>query len=1050
VLASDPGSLRLRLLGPIEAEVAGQREEIGPPRQRGVLAVLAAEVGRPVMLESLVDRVWGDAPPARAQHAVYVYVSRLRTLFAGLVGEQVVGLSRRSGGYLLDADPDIVDVHRFRRLVTHPRGGGQPDRARAESLHDALRLWRGTPLTPMPGEWATVVRYAWQQQRLDAAVEWAGLELRLGDLASTIKTLTDLLVEHPLHEPAVAALIRALHAAGRPGEALACFDRLRTGLAEQLGVDPSTELQDLHRAVLRGDPPLPVPDRVVAGGTAARPVPAQLPADVPGFTGRGRALAELTERTAAVGTEMMIAAIAGIPGVGKTAFAVHFAHQVRGRFPDGQLFVNLRGYDDEQQLTAADALAAFLRALGVPGAEIPPDLEERAARYRTLLDGQRMLVLLDNASSAEQVGPLLPGSPSCLVLVTSRDSLPGLVARHGAHRIDIGLLAVDESVQLLRRLVGSRVDAEPGAAAMLAEQCGNLPLALRIAAELAVVQPEQRLIELTAELSDQQRRLDLLDAGADAHTGLRAVFASSYRRLPADAAGAFRLLGLPPGRHVDAYAAAALFGTDLRTARDLLERLARAHLVQRLGPKRYAMHDLLRMYAAEAAAREDPVPARHAALTRLFDHYRYTAATAMNEITPGDRNRRPAVAEPPTPTPRFPDQASAQAWADTERENLLGTAAHAATHGWPAHTVELAAILWRYLDVGGHYDDALVLHDHAAGAARGLGDHTGQATAAIGMVHFRRGGYPTAADLFQRALDMYTAAGDRLEQTHLLVNLGNVRHYQGRLDEAVAFYGQALDRCDPADRLGVFRALNNLGNTLCARGDLLGAHEHQQQALTIAREIGDRDAEAHALDELGYVDFLLGDLEVAARHCRQALDAYREVGSPLGIAHAMNSLGTIGLSRGDLVAAARDCAEALAAFRRLGVQSGQAAALAVLGAVAERDGDLELAAEHHRAALDLFRRAGDEAGEAGALNNLAGLSRAAGRPRDALTTSSAALVLAERIGDRYEQARAYVGLAHAVEHPERADRYRNRAADIFTDLGVSKAEHLDPLDARAR
>jgi DNA-binding SARP family transcriptional activator len=874
VLASSPGSLHLRLLGPIEVEAAGRRREIGPPRQRGVLAVLAAQAGHPVMLESLVDRVWGDAPPARVQHAVYVYVSRLRTLFAGLgvgvgtSGEQVIRLSRSSGGYLLDIDPDVVDVHRFRRLVAHPRDGRQPDRARAEFLSDGLRLWRGTPLTPMPGEWATVVRHAWQQQRLDAAIEWAGIELRLGDPAMTTKTLTDLLVEHPLHEPAVALLMRALHALGRPGEALACYDRLRKGLAEQLGVDPSRELRDLHGAMLRGDLQPPIPARIVAEAAAARPVPAQLPANVPGFTGRERELSELTDRLAA--GEITIAAIAGIPGVGKTALAVRFAHQVRDRFPDGQLYLNLRGYDHEQQLPVSDALAAFLRALGVPGAEIPTDPQERAAHYRTLLDGRRVLVLLDNVSSADQVGPLLPGSPSCLVLVTSRDSMPGLVARHGAHRIDVGLLAVDESVQLLRRLVGSRVDAEPQAATVLAEQCGRLPLALRVAAELAATQPAQDLADLTIELGDQRRRLDLLDAGGDAHTGLRAVFTSSYRRLPEAAAGAFRLLGLHPGPDVDAYGAAAVFGTDLRTARDLLERLARVYLVHRLGPKRFAMHDLIRLYAAEAAARLDPAAARQAALTRLLDHYRYTAATAMDELTPGDRSRRPSVAEPSTPTPRFPDRASAQAWADTERENLLAGAAHAAAHGWPVHTVELSAILWRYLDVGGHYDDALVLHDRAIDAARQRGDHTGQATAAIGMVHFRRGAYPAAADFFQRALEAYAAAGDRREQTHLLVNLGNVRHLQGRFGEAAACYRQALDGSDPTDRLGMFRALNNLGNTLRARGNLAGAYEHQWRALTIAREIRDRDAEAHALDELGYVDLLVGDLDAAARHCRQA------------------------------------------------------------------------------------------------------------------------------------------------------------------------------------
>ncbi|MGH3937962.1 MAG: helix-turn-helix domain-containing protein [Pseudonocardiaceae bacterium] len=387
---------------------------------------------------------------------------------------------------------------------------------------------------------------------------------------------------------------------------------------------------------------------------------AQLPADVAFFTGRerelailDRQLATMAKSTGALGgrsTAVVISAVSGTAGVGKTALALRWCHRVRGEFPDGQLYVNLRGYDPDQPLAATDALAGFLRALGVPGQDVPLQVDERAAVYRSLLDGRRMLVVLDNAATVEQVRPLLPGSPSCLVVITSRDSLAGLVARHGARRLELDLLPLEDAIVLLQVLIGGRVDAESEAAAVLAGQCARLPLG--VVAELVVARPSISLAELVGELADQQRRLKLLDAGGDPRTAVRAVFSWSYQYLSAEVARAFRVIGLHPGPDLDPYAAAALTNTSGDQAQHLLDLLARAHLIAPTSPGRYGMHDLLRAYAIHLATVEDCEQDRRAALTRLFDHYLATAAAAMDTVIPAEQHRRPRIPPPATPARR--------------------------------------------------------------------------------------------------------------------------------------------------------------------------------------------------------------------------------------------------------------------------------------------------------------------------------------------------------------------------------------------------------------
>ncbi len=667
---------------------------------------------------------------------------------------------------------------------------------------------------------------------------------------------------------------------------------------------------------------------------------------------------------------MPVCAVAGSAGVGKTALAVHWGHRVRDAFPDGQLYVNLRGYDPGDPVAPGDALARLLRSLGVADRDVPADADERAASYRSLVDGRRLLIVLDNASAVEQVRPLLPGTPSCVVLVTSRDSLAGLVARHGARRLDLDLMPTDDAVTLLRELVGARVDAEPAAAVTLAGQCARLPLALRVAAELAAARPALGLAQLAGELADEQRRLDLLDAGGDLRTAVRGVFSWSCRHLPAAAGQAFRLIGLHPGPDLDALATAALTGVPVETADGLLRLLARGHLIHQAGPGRFGMHDLLRAYASQLAG--PAAEARSDALTRLFDYYLAAAAAAMDTLVPAERGHRPRVLVPAATLPAVADPAAARGWLDAERAVLVRMAEYTADQGWPGHATRLSGILRRYLETG-HYCNAVTVHTHACGAARRAGDQAGEAYAlnSLGIVAYRLSRYSQAAGSLEQALRLFREIGDRL--------------------------GEGL-------------ALTNLASGECRQGRYLKAAEQGRQALALFREISDRRGEAHALNGLGLVAWRQGRYPQAAGYFRQAMALFQDAGDRSNEAHALGNLGMVDGQLGHHKQAA-DCLErALALFREDGYRTGEATTLTDLGSVACRQGRYREAGRYQELALSLFREIGERAGEAEALNGLGDVLLATGRPGPARVYYAEALALAGQIGDRHEQARAQAGL----------------------------------------
>ena len=766
----------------------------------------------------------------------------------------------------------------------------------------------------------------------------------------------------------------------------------------------------------------------------AGPVPRELPPDVYGFTGRERELRTLDEL---VDTRIIL--ITGTAGVGKTALAIKWAHRVQ--FPDGCLYVDLRGYDPQQPLRPEHALACFLRSLGVGGADIPHDEAERAARYRTLLAGRRMLIVLDNARDTEQVRPLLPGGSGSIVLVTSRDSMTGLVVRHGARRIGLDPLTPAEAHELLGSLIGSRVADEPHVAASLAQRCVRLPLMLRLVAELAATRHQTSLADLDAELADVAHRLDRLDGGGDPTVASRAVFSWSYRHLDELTARAFRLIGLHHGRSIDEYALAALAGTALRPARAALRALRRAHLVQPAVRGRYGMHDLLRAYAAELVA-GDPEPEREAAMDRLLRQQQYGCSVAMDVLVPFDRARRPAIPDPGWPLPKLGDEAAAKDWLDVERPILIATALR--VDDGAVHAGRLAMILVRYLDTGAHHQDAELLYSRAMQ----VGDPAVRAHAMIslGIVCWRLGRFKEAVDHHERALELADRAGDNAALGRALVGLGIVYWQLGRSADTIRCSERALELYrETGDRIGQARVLGNLGSLHTKLGRYPPAIEYHNEALRLFREAGDQAGMANELNSLGSVLELCGRYLPALERLREALELARREGYRETEAMIVANIGTVSRRLGRNGEAVECHEQALELFRRIGDPSGEAYALGCLGADHEQLGQHNAAVEHLERGLRIAADIDDEHISGELHNHLGNAQLGAGRPRKALRSFERALGGARRTGSRYEQARATYGMARAlaVTGDERgAARCREQALALFAALGVPVADEV--------
>jgi tetratricopeptide (TPR) repeat protein len=695
--------------------------------------------------------------------------------------------------------------------------------------------------------------------------------------------------------------------------------------------------------------------------------PHELPPDIHQFTDRIEHLAEMDLLLASIeGTPVtaavLISAVSGTAGVGKTALVTHWAHRVSDRFPDGQVYVNLRGYGPDRAVSPAEALAGLLRSLGVASSDIPHELDARAARFRSLTAGRRMLIFLDNARSAEQVRPLLPGTSSCLVVVTSRDALPGLVSRNGARRVNLDLLPEAQALALLRMLVGARVDEEPQAARTLVEQSARLPLALRIAAELAVSSPDMPLSDLVAELRDVQTRLDLLDAGDDPYTAVRSVFSWSYRSLDRAEARTLRLLGLHPGREFDPASVAVLVDTTPWQARRLVDSLVRAHLVERTQARRYQMHDLLRVYAADLASREEPQKEQDAALRRLFDYFARAASLAMDSIFPQEKGRRPSIPATAGPPPiEFAAIDQAIQWLDAERATLLSVAALTAGTTWAAYATALSTTLYRFLDVYGYFDDAVTLHTSAVEAARHLHDGTAEARALhnLGSVYQRLGRYQAAVEYLEQALSVAEQSGVTDVTAFALSDLGLVQLLLGELEPALANLEQALHLFEELDDLtGQGSALNNMGLALKRRDHLEESLDHMQRSLVLFQATKDRPRQGYALNDIGIIFAQSARYEEALQHHEEALAVAGETGDRALEAAALNGSGRTRLALGMAESVQELHDKALAIATTIGDRYEQGQALEGLAELHESLGQDKAARDNWHQALSIYTELG--------------------------------------------------------------------------------------------
>ncbi|ANZ43162.1 hypothetical protein BBK82_31305 [Lentzea guizhouensis] len=851
--------------------------EVGHARKRAVLAALLVDVNKTVSTDQLVTRVWGDRGNRSTRNSLFTYVSRLRPVLA----EGGVAIERRSGGYVLVADPLTIDVHLFAHLV----GTG--------ALGEALALWRGEALRGMDSPWAVEVRARLDADRLTAQLDHNDQLLDAGRHHELVAELRAMTVAQPLDERVARQFMLALYRNGRQAEALEHFQRLRRTLADELGVDPGAAVRKLHQRMLEADPAL-VP------GT--RDVPRQLPAEPRLFTGRERELGQLAD---GLGT-VVVSGIGGGGGIGKTWLALRWAYEHLDRFPDGQLYVDLRGFDPvDHPVTPSTALSGFLSALGVAAADLPSSVDAQAALYRSLLATRRMMIVLDNAADTAQVEPLLAGSPLCAMVVTSRRRLTKLVVAHGAHVIDLDTLSDAEAHDLIaRRLPADRLAAEPDAVAEVLRWCGGLPLALSIVASRAAMSPRLPLAVLAAELRDEADRLDALD---DTEAGLRSVLATSCRALPEDALELFRLLGLAPSTEISTQAVGAL--ADMPIDALPLDVLVDAHLLTEVHAGRYRMHDLVRLYAREEAS---GLPNADQAALRLVDHYLFRAYRAERLLYP----QRPDISLPESDVVAedLVDAGAAMEWLKQEHHSLLATIRMAEERGWHDRTWKLTWTLTTYHFRRGLTHDALETTQTGLRATQELAEPQAEALAhrRVADAHARLGAHELARRHLEHSIDISHRIGDVAGQAQCRYVLGVLSEQQGDFAQGLTHARAALQLYMKLDRtMWLAQGHAAVGWFSARTGDYEQARTHSSAAVELYRSIEHVDGEAASVDSLGLVAYETGDFHEALAHYERARELYQRISGVYVGADILSRLGRTHAALGDRAAARRVWQEAL-------------------------------------------------------------------------------------------------------------------------------------------
>ncbi|GAA1543406.1 transcriptional regulator AfsR [Streptomyces albidochromogenes] len=950
-----PEAVRFSVLGPVRAWRGGESLNTGSPQQRALLAALLLRDGRTATAAELIDGIWGEEPPSQALAAVRTYASRLRKALDPGV------LVSESGGYAIRAGADTLDLTVAQDLAADAeKSRASGDRCQARTLiNKALGLWDGEPLASVPGPYAENQRARLEEWRLQLTETRLDLDLEVGCHAEAIAELTALTAAHPLRERLRELLMLALYRSGRQAEALAVYADTRRLLADELGVDPRPELAHLQQRILEADADLARPVEPAPSAAPALVRPAQLPATVPDFTGRAAFVRELGDRLARTeGGVMAVSALAGIGGVGKTTLAVHVAHAARSHFPDGQLYVDLQGAGS-RAAEPETVLGAFLRALGTPDTAIPDTLDERAALYRSTLDGRRILVLLDNARDASQIRPLLPGTTGCAALVTSRVRMVDLA---GAHLVDLDVMSPEEALRLFTRIVGEeRVASEREAALDVVGACGFLPLAIRIAASRLAARRTWTVSVLAAKLADERRRLDELQAG---DLAVKATFELGYGQLEPPQARAFRLLGLADGPDLSLAAAAAVLDQPLRETEDLLESLVDTSLLESAAPGRYRYHDLVRLYARACAERDEQPPAeRDRALSRLLDFYLATAAAVYALERPGDR-----LVNHLEPTGRaglpFGDRREALDWLHTEAECILACAQQSTDAASVQRAVDLLLAAKDLSESGANFRR----YEHAAhlvlGAARRTGNLRAEGRARTALTHvFHIAGRFDQAEAEAEAA-MALADDDPIPGGYAPNIRGFIAIYQKRYSEAERYLGLAIDnfRAD-GNRPSEASALCNLSRAHLAMGRTTSAVELAKQGVEIYDRQGLTLRLANGRYALGLALTQAGQFGEALDQLTYALGIFHENRQPLweGVTHFRLAEVHLAAHRPTLAAAH---AEQAIALRGIGGEWRRGTVLTVLGKALDHLGQVDRSRACWGEALAIFEGLGSpEAGE---------------------------------------------------------------------------------------
>lgn len=1010
-------STEFGLLGPLSVTVAGAPVQIRAAKLRIVTASLLLRPGKPVSVEELVDRLWDDEPPGNGRSAIQTYVNRLRML----LGDAGRLIRTEAAGYRIDVAASAIDRERQLEHFAHAQDARTRADLNAESrlLRDGLALRRGAPLADVPsrllqlGEVPRIV-----EDNLQAVERLGDVELELGGHANLVGELQSLTAEHPLRERFWAQLMLALYRSDRQADALNAYVQVNTLLREELGIEPGQQLRDLYQRILTADGALRLvrPDRWTP--------PFQLPADVPDFVGRGSLISRIRALFGGADPASLAVPVTGLsgpPGVGKTALAVHIAHRLRPSFPDGQLFIDLRGHANSRPMEPTEALERLLRSVGIAPESMPHDVDEQAALLRSTLADRRVLMVLDNAYGIDQVRPLLPGSRGCAVIVTSRNSLHGLAALHGARVFPVESISAEEARDLLCRIVGEeRVAAEADAAASLAAACGYLPLALRIVAAKIAAGAEssaESSIDATLHLLRSGDRLAAMSVDGVSEVTVRNAFELSYSTLKPDAARLFRLLSLCPGPTFDVYAAASIGEVDLPAAEKLLDALVSTNLLHLRSPGRYQFHDLIREYARSQSL-QDGDAARQTAYHHLLAFYLRASEAACKKVYP-DIYRVPFHETPDAPPdhPPWQDRAQALRWLDEEIDNLVAAIrAPSVELTDPAPTWYLAAALLNYFHQ--QRRDAAWQASFTAALATSERRDDPSATAALrnglGRLHLLRTEYELSHHYYEGALDAYQSAQDADGQARALNNLGNVATETGSYDAAIGYYRRALELY-PADggRDGRIVLLANTGVLLHMVGRTGLGTQYATEALELAERAGLRNLAAHAAAVIALKDLWSGKLERAGSGLAAVLEEWRELGYRRSVAETLRNLAEVHLEAGRLQRSRSTLEQALTLAEELGFGWGVIGSRVTLGWVGFHAGDLAHAEADFTAAHSLAQTG----------------------PRYWHSSAALGLAACHRLRGELDQATSFAAVAVRDERPRERGRGQLELARIALAAG---------------